>query len=235
VVDEAVDERDRTAGVREDGRPVTEGQVGGEHETAFFVAARDDLEEQVGGAGVVGQISDLVDHEEPAGSVVVEAPRQGAGGLLATEIQQELGGGGEEYVGAGEHGGVGDVLGNHCFAQALRRDEDDIARLGQELEPQDGVDGGAIDALGPGPVEVAHGGESAEAVARQAALQVAARARLVLALPEMLKELGRAPAAFGGERDDIVEMRGGVAEAESGELLSERSHPVASRRPPAAA
>ncbi len=29
VVDEAIDERDRTAGVREDGRPVAEGQVGG--------------------------------------------------------------------------------------------------------------------------------------------------------------------------------------------------------------
>ena len=85
-----------------------------------------------------------------------------------------------------------------------------------------GLDGGAVDALGPGPVEVAHGGEAAEAAAGEAAFEAAARALLLLALDEMLEELGGAPAAFGGEGDDIVEVRGGVAEAEGGELLSER-------------
>ena len=36
-------------------------QVGREHETLPFIPAADDLEEQVGGAGVVGQIPDLVE------------------------------------------------------------------------------------------------------------------------------------------------------------------------------
>ena len=57
VVDEAVDEGDRAAGVGEDGRPVGEGQIGREHETLSFVPAADDLEEQVGGAGVVGEVA----------------------------------------------------------------------------------------------------------------------------------------------------------------------------------
>ncbi len=97
------------------------------------------------------------------------------------------------------------------------------------------ADGGAVDALGPGPVEVAHGGEAAEAAAGQATLEAAARALLLLALDEMLEELGRAPAAFGGEGDDIVEVGGGVTETERGEVLREWRHRASPRWPPAAA
>ncbi len=117
-----------------------------------------------------------------------------------------------------------DVLGDHGFAQALRRDQEDIVRLGEEVEPQHGLDGGAIDPLGPGPVEVAHRGEAAEAAAGQAAFEAAARALLLLALDEMLEELGRAPAPFGREGDEVVEVRGGIPEAEGRQLVSERNH-----------
>jgi len=55
VVDEAVDEGGRGGRVREDGRPVAEGQVGREHETTALISSADDLKEQVGGAGVVGR------------------------------------------------------------------------------------------------------------------------------------------------------------------------------------
>jgi hypothetical protein len=235
VVHEAIDEGDGTAGVREDGRPVAEWQVCGEHETAFFVTAGDDLEEEIGGARVVGEMPDLVDQEQTAGGVVGEAPRKGAGGLLSTEVEQELGGGGEEHVGAGEDGGVRDVLGNHRFAQALRRDQHDIARVNEGVEPEHGLDGGAVDPLGPGPVEVAHGGEAADAAAGETALEAAARALLLLGLDEMLEELGQAPAPFGGEGDDVVEMGGGVTQTERGELISERSHRGSPRPPRAAA
>ena len=53
VVDHAIDERRGGGGVGEDRRPLAEGEVGGQDEATAFVAPADDLEEQVGGAGVV--------------------------------------------------------------------------------------------------------------------------------------------------------------------------------------
>ena len=51
---------------------------------------------------------------------------------------------------------MGDVLGDHGFAQALRGDEHDVAGLGDEFETQRGLDDGvAVDGAGPVPVEVA--------------------------------------------------------------------------------
>jgi hypothetical protein len=72
VVDEAVDEGDRTAGIREDGRPVGEGQVGREHKTFPFIPAADDLEEEVGRARIVGEVANLIEAEQAARRVVVE-------------------------------------------------------------------------------------------------------------------------------------------------------------------
>ena len=60
VVGQAVDERHRAGGVGEDGVPVLEGQVGGDEQGAVLVAAADELEEEVGGPCVVGEISQLV-------------------------------------------------------------------------------------------------------------------------------------------------------------------------------
>jgi hypothetical protein len=118
---------------------------------------------------------------------------------------------------AGEHGGVGDVLGNHRLAEALGRDQDDIMSGGEEVEAQHGLDSGLVDPLGPGPVEFVHRGEAADAAAEQATLQTPARALLLFAGGEVLEELGDAPPPFGGEGDDIVQMRRGVAQAEQGQ------------------
>ena len=60
VVDQAIDEGDGAARVGEDGRPVREGQVGGQHQTFPFIPSADDLEEEVGGAGIVGKVPELV-------------------------------------------------------------------------------------------------------------------------------------------------------------------------------
>jgi hypothetical protein len=90
---------------------------------------------------------------------------------------------------AREDGGVGDGLGDHRLAKALPRDQDDVARRGEEVEREDSLDGGAIDALGPGPVEVTHRGEAADAAAQQAAT----RALLLFGLDEVLEELRGAP------------------------------------------
>jgi hypothetical protein len=102
----------------------------------FFSYLRLTTWNRSGGARVVGQIANFVHAEQAAGGVVVEPTCQAAGRLLAAEVEQELGGGGEEHVGPGEHGGVGDVLGNHRFSQTLRRHQGHVARVGEEVEPQ---------------------------------------------------------------------------------------------------
>jgi hypothetical protein len=49
---------------------------------------------------------------------------------------------------------LGDVLRNHRLAQALRRDEDEVAALGEQVQLERRLDGRPVDASGPGPVEV---------------------------------------------------------------------------------
>ena len=66
MVNDAVDQRGSASGVREDGGPLAEGEVGREHEAAAFVAAADDLKQEVGVARVVGQVANLVDAEQRA-------------------------------------------------------------------------------------------------------------------------------------------------------------------------
>src|SRR5712692_4627606 len=68
---------------------------------------------------------------------------------------------------AREDGLVRDVLGDHGLAEALGGDEDAIAPGGDEVEAERGLDGGAVDARGPRPVEGVHGGEAPEAAAQQ--------------------------------------------------------------------
>jgi hypothetical protein len=89
---QAVDERDGAAGIGEEGRPVGEGQVGRQHQTLAFIPSADDLKEEVGGAGIVGEIPELVQDQEAALAVVVEPTRETARRFLAAEVQEELGG-----------------------------------------------------------------------------------------------------------------------------------------------
>ena len=60
VVGQAVDEGDGARGVGEDGVPVLERQIGGDEQGPVLVAAADELEEEVGGPCVVGEVSQFV-------------------------------------------------------------------------------------------------------------------------------------------------------------------------------
>ena len=92
VVGQAVDEGDGAGGVGEDGVPVFEGQVGGDEQGAVLVTAADELEEEVGGPCVIGEISHLVAHQERGPGVVPEASFERTGSFLTVEIEQEVGG-----------------------------------------------------------------------------------------------------------------------------------------------
>ena len=124
---------------------------------------------------------------------------------------------------------VRDVLGDHRLAEALGGDQDEVAGLGQKLQAQGGLDGGAVEAFGPGPVKSVHRGEAAEAAAEEAPFETPAGPFLLLDVDEVLKELSGTPAALGRQRDEVIEVGGGVVQPEERERVSERGH----RDPPA--
>ena len=78
VVDQAVDHRGGHDVVAEDFAPAAEGLVGGDDQRGPFVAAGDELEEQVGRFGFEGDVPDLVDDDQrvaaQAAQLVLEAP-----------------------------------------------------------------------------------------------------------------------------------------------------------------
>ena len=61
VVNDAVDQGGRAAGVGEDRRPVLEGEVRGEDEALLCVPPADDLEEPIGVAVVEGEVAQLIE------------------------------------------------------------------------------------------------------------------------------------------------------------------------------
>lgn len=131
---ESVDEGDGAGCVWEDGGPVAEGEVGGQDDGAFLVPSGHDLEEQVGGVCIEGQVSDLVDHQQVWADVVADAAFQAPCGFLAIEVEDQIRGGGEEGGAADEDGLVCDVLGEGGFAEALSADEDDVFGAVEEVE-----------------------------------------------------------------------------------------------------
>ena len=76
----------------------------------MFIAAADDLEEEVGGVRIVGEVANLVNREQRGPRVVAEAALEGAGGLLTIEIEQQVRGGDEARGVAGQDDLVDDVL-----------------------------------------------------------------------------------------------------------------------------
>ena len=68
------------------------------------------------------------------GRVVAQAAFECAGGLLSVEVEQQVGGGGEEGGLPGEDGLVGDVLRQHGFSEALRAENHDILAAREEVE-----------------------------------------------------------------------------------------------------
>ena len=70
-----------------------------------------------------------------------------------------------------------EILGEHRLAEALRGDEDDVLALGDKVEREDAVDGGAMDLLRPGPLEIGHGLEAADRAPRSAGVRTRWRAR----------------------------------------------------------
>jgi hypothetical protein len=125
---------------------------------------------------------------------------------------------------AGEQCSVDDVLRDHRLAEALGRDEHDVARVAKEVEPHGGFDRLAIDARRPCPVEVRDGLEPTELAAADAALEALLGALPQLSFGDVLEELDRTPSPLGGERDEVIEFRGSMREADGPQCVSEGGH-----------
>ena len=109
----------------------------------LLVAPAHDLKEQVGGVRVIGEIADLVDREEAGAEIAAQAVLERAGGVLPGEIEDQIGGGEEARGVAGEDRLVDEILGDHRLAEAVRRDDDHVLALREEVEGEDALDGRA--------------------------------------------------------------------------------------------
>ncbi len=78
VVDDAVDHRGGDGLVAEDAAPAGERQVAGQDERGVFVAGGDELEEQVRGVLLEGQVADLVDDDQSVAAQLGELLREPA-------------------------------------------------------------------------------------------------------------------------------------------------------------
>ncbi len=79
------------------------------------------------------------------------------------DLVKQIGGGAKQNAVAGGDGGVGDVLGKECFTEAIGSDQNEIARLGDEIESQSAFDQIAVDFGGPAPVEIGERLKAADA------------------------------------------------------------------------
>src|SRR5271157_4556763 len=132
MMGEAVQQGGDAGGVGEDGVPFLEGLVGGQEDGIAFIAVVDDFEQQVGSVSVVGEVTTFIDDQQVGAGIEAEIAAA-AGGGIALEVGEQVAGGAKESGVAGEHGGVGDILGDHRFSEPVGSADDEVAALGQEV------------------------------------------------------------------------------------------------------
>ena len=101
---------------------------------------------------------------------------------------------------------MGNVLGDHGFAETLSCDEDDVFSRGDEVERECGLDGVSRNFLGPIPIEISDGFESTELAASGSSLQTPSRAVSLLEVCDVFEELTRGKALFCGVGNEVIEL-----------------------------
>ena len=198
VVDKTINQRDDTGGIGEYLAPFGEGAVCGDQRALVLIASRDQFEHQVGVAIGVGEIADLIDDQELRTGVMAQTAAQGGIAIQCREITEQLAGAGEQHGMALDQRLVGYVLCQHRLTDAVRADQHDVGCVAKELERHQRIDGDAVAAFWPTPVEVADWLKAADASGTQPALQAAAGALLLLPAEQ------RGHPGFGG---DLAPMR----------------------------
>jgi hypothetical protein len=129
VVHEAVDHGGGDDVVTEHLAPPAEGLVGGDDQAGSLVAGGDELEEQVGGFGLEGDVADFVDDQQRVAAQADQLGLQPPGVVGVGEAGDPFGGGGEKDPVPGLAGADGQRAGQVGFAGAGRypRDPDPLS------------------------------------------------------------------------------------------------------------
>jgi hypothetical protein len=91
AVDEALDDGTRAGGVGDDLTPAGEGEVGGDDDgPSRFVAAVDEVVEEVGGALGVGEVSELVDAQDVVFCELSEGESGSGGGVTPSSARWSM-------------------------------------------------------------------------------------------------------------------------------------------------
>ena len=142
---QAIDEGHDAGSVGEDLVPFAEGLVGREHGGTLLIAARDELEQQIGVTSIVGQVTDLIDAQQRYAGVAPESACELHGSVLCGQIMQHVGVDDEARVITTQHCLVQQVLRDHRLADAVGTNQDDVGRAIEEVQGQQFLDELAVD------------------------------------------------------------------------------------------
>lgn len=170
-MDEPVDDGHDAGCIGEDLAPFSERPVGGDDRGLAFVTPIDDLEQQIGMAGAIGEVADLIDYQDVGAGIVSEASAQRAVAVLCRQIAEHLGGIDEQRAVALHDRLMREVLSDQGFADAIGSDQDDVEGLTDKVQAHQRGDGRLVTLCGPVPVEVGQWLEAPEVGGAQAPLQ----------------------------------------------------------------
>jgi site-specific DNA recombinase len=132
VVDEAVDHGGGDDVVGEGFAPAPEGQIRGDHDRALFVAGCDELEEQIRGVVVEGDVADLVDDDEFVAADFLEFDFELPGMVCCREAGDPVAGGVEQHRVAGLGCFDAESDGEVCLPDSGWAEQDDVLRFRDE-------------------------------------------------------------------------------------------------------
>ena len=199
--------------VVEDFGPVFIGLVGGQQDGALLIALADDLKEQVGADLVDGQIAYFIDGQDSGLEVTLEFGFEPANDLGGGKRVDDVHGGGEQHRVSAQTGFMGQGHDQVCFPEADSAHEDDVGFVFGEGQAKEVLHLGAIDFLGPVPVELVQRFEAGETGGGHAALDGQLLAALGFAVnepgqiinvgPLFLRGLGGQDCILLGHRDEF--------------------------------
>ena len=138
VVEKAVEDGGGNGAVAiEDGGPLLEGFVGGEHDGAALVALADDLEEEVGAALIDGKITDLVKDKDGWGEIFTQLGFENTFVLGGGERVDHVDSVGEENGFSAQACGVSKGRGEMGFSDADQAEENDVGLVFDKLETEE--------------------------------------------------------------------------------------------------
>ncbi len=225
MVDEPVDHGGGDDVVAEDLAPPAEGFVGGDDQAGAFVAAGDELEEQVGGLGFEGDVADLVDDQQWVAAQPDQLVLEAARVVGLGEPGDPLGGGGELDAVAGLAGADRDPGGQVGLAGAGWAEEDHVLLGDHEVQGAEVGDQVALESAGVVEVELLQALAGGEPGGADPALTAVGLPRGDLALQASHEELlmgpGLRPGPFGQPRDGLAQGGRLQSPGQEGDLAGE--------------